>query len=150
MISDDTPVVESQSEFKGDLSSLNTNTEQLENFRNENGVQLNEYLIEHGIKGLDIAFKGGMLPLGITGLKVNLPGKIAELAGVAGLPTTTGLVQKKAGKKILTNSTPIIVDVSSTKNSQKPLNYRRNPKEGFVKKGHQLLYDIVFGWWLDN
>jgi len=146
---DPTSSIVSQADFKGDLSALNNATTGLEEFRNEHGMQFNEYLLEHGIKGLDVAFKAGMLPVGVTGLGLKLPEKLGKLLGTAGVPTSAGEIQKQASEKFLNDQTPIIIQATRIEAIPLKLPERRNPKEGWVRDGHQLLYDIVFGWWID-
>lgn len=103
------------------------------------------------------------IPLGSFKLPLKMLGPFTQkVLGATGIPLDRGEILARLNSWSLKNTVGknfnmvhrlevykndrAVVDQTKTKlNSES----RINPKTGWVAKGHQFLFDIVFGWWLD-
>jgi RHS repeat-associated protein len=144
-IGETSSTISSQEDFGGDLSLSNSTTQALEKFRNDTGIQFNEYVIGNGSNAMGKIAGLGTLPFGVSGLGIKLPEKIASIFGSLGVPTSVGEVHNQVIPFAIDLQSPLILNIGKSFGAG---TQRRNPKEGVVEKGHQILYDVVFGWWL--
>ncbi|OMP74822.1 hypothetical protein BW716_33390 [[Flexibacter] sp. ATCC 35208] len=133
-----TSVARGESDF--DVSSLQSVTKDLENFRNTNKIQYNDYKINNTIDFMDKALALGALPLGSA---VKVPGNFGDLLGAVGAPASADQVMGAAGKMILTENSPI--DVTPRASTALDGRAYRNEPTGTSKKVIDFIYGL-FKW----